>query len=273
MTRRQGPRHLAPAPAHDRYVKTTPTVRDLIEWDREWWSEPSNVELVRSAVASVSASGASGVKVDRARHLTHVLTEWTSKTAFTVTLSVKRMAGLMATSEDIVKVHLRVLRTAGLLIEVRPPAKWSQDGPGRTAHRRLTYLLEAHQRDSRTDIDGISEGNPPSIGETVTDPLPIAITKPPHGAREEQGDGLAVLTVSALDRIMAHKVNQGGVKNEPALRASIKSKVAECARRAIQRWPRVPPAEDALARYATAKYLGEQVSNALVQDLEELSQR
>lgn len=273
MNQRQGPRHLAPAPAHDRYPKSTPTVRDLIEWDREWWSEPANVELVRSAVATVSATGESGVKVDRARHLAHNLTEWTSKTTFTVTLSVKRMAGLMATSEDIVKIHLRVLRTAGVLVEVRPPIKWSQDRPGRTAHRRLTYLVEAHRRDSRADIDGISEGNPPNIGGTVTDPLPSSITKPPHGARGEQGDGLAVLTESALDRIMAHKVNQGGVKNEPALRASIKSKVAECARQAIQRWPRVPPADDALARYATAKYLGEQVSTALVQDLEELSQR
>ena len=273
MSLRQGPRHLAPAPAHEPHRNSRPTVFQLVVWDREWWSEPANVELVRAAVAAISASGASGVKVDRARHLAHVLTEWTSTREFTVTLSVQRLAGLMATSEDIVKIHLRVLRTAGVLVEVRPPIKWSQDKPGRTAHRRLTYLLEAHQRDSRTDIDGISEGNPPNIGETVTDPLPIAITKPPHGARGEQGDGLAVLTESALDRIMAHKVNQGGVKNEPALRASIKSKVAECARQAIQRWPRVPPAADALARYATAKYLREQVSNALVQDLEELSQR
>ena len=308
MTTGRGPAHIAPTPNSSRTDDRTPWVsRWALNVAHDDWCDDIDAQAaLEDAISRHRLELPAGRTLYRSEVLSvlRALSCRADTATLEADLTIDQLTTRTALSRHRVKVSLRVAQDAGLLVNVSKAHKIIGRA-GRAPRRRLEYLApylalraEHHNVEEvgpHVDLvplsDRQSEVGPyvdplhgpaneevgpvtPRSGSTCGPALPSLITppKPPHEVSESdppRTDHLGTLTDAVLERVMRYKLSQGGVRNPPALRASITRDVRRQVAAGLERWPNVDPTLSALRDWIACRYLGEQPNRAVHEQLEE----
>lgn len=153
MSTRQGPGNNPPGLDHDT-ITIHPRPDSKIDrravWEAhdEWWRQPANLKLVNAAIADDKVEKKKSHKarpsLDRAKHIAdHIIRMIAKHGKQAADSTIDQMAADTCMSADMVRSSLRVLVSAGVVVNLTANGHKRIGGKGRAPKRTLIYLTES----------------------------------------------------------------------------------------------------------------------------------
>lgn len=153
MSTRQGPGNNPPGLVHDT-ITIHPRPDSKIDrrsvWvaHDSWWGEPANLQLVDAAIAADRVEHRNSHKarpsLDRVKHIAdHIIRMIAKHGKQAADSTIDQMAADTCMSADMVRSSLRVLISAGVVVNLTANGHKRIGGKGRAPKRTLIYLIES----------------------------------------------------------------------------------------------------------------------------------
>lgn len=264
MTTRRGPGNAAPGHIDD--TGTVPTQRDIEVtrwhlWDAHdrWWEDPTNRRRIEVACDADNATHAESKRAraypDRVKHVADQLLRDTNPATLVAFPSTKRIAGRTLQSRDMVKVGLRVLIAAGVVVNVTEALRPKGHARGQAPKRALTYVIDLISDPTNSPTDMV--GSVPRDGAACPTPNELlprensAGTSSDNVTRLPTGSPWVTTLVGHIER----RIAEAQRRTVTGIRTQYGTRVRQLAAEAADRWEHrsAPATDDRLVGYYADK--------------------
>ena len=153
MSTRQGPGEIAPGLDHNTFIihpSPSSNIDRRSAWEAHdaWWQQPTNLELLNAAITKDRAEHKTSHKAraerDRAKHIAdHIIRMIAKHGKQAADSTIDQIAADTLMTPDMVRANLRVLVSAGVVVNLTATGHKRIGEKGRAPKRTLTYLIES----------------------------------------------------------------------------------------------------------------------------------